>query len=114
MEIDDDQMVAAADLADAVFEVGQVPCQQDPDAWFPEKSGDTLPGYHGLNINNGAREMCINYCPLVLHCRAYALKHHEIHGVWGGLSYHERKIIWSQQAKANGIKSRKGIPNRRH
>lgn len=112
-EIDDDQMIAAADLADAVFENGQVPCQNDPDAWFPEKSGESLPGYHGLHVNNGAREMCINQCPLVLHCRAYAIKHHEIFGIWGGTTLLDRKNIWSKQAK-NASKSRKGIPNRKH
>jgi hypothetical protein len=113
-EIDDDQMIAAADLADAVFENGQVPCQNDPDAWFPEKSSDNLPGYHGLTVNNGAREMCLNQCPLVLHCRAYALKHHEQHGIWGGLTYLERKNVWSKIAQTEGRKSRKGIPNRKH
>ena len=82
-------------------------------AWFPEKSGESLPGYHGLHVNNGAREMCINVCPLVLHCRAYAIKHHEIFGIWGGTTLLDRKTIWSQQAK-NESKSRKGIPNRRH
>jgi hypothetical protein len=115
MEIDDDQMRAALDLADAAAEIagGQTPCMQDPDAWFPEKSNDSLPGYHGLHKDNGARELCLTQCEIVLQCRAYALKHHEMSGVWGGLSYYERKLIWSQQAQQT-TQSRKGIRNRRH
>lgn len=116
MEIDDEQMRAALDLAQAVLEVagGQVPCQQDPDAWFPEKSFDGLPGYQGLHRENGAKELCLSSCEVILHCRAYALKHHEMSGVWGGMNYLDRKTYWSKQANAETIKSRKGIPNRKH
>lgn len=112
--VDPDQMVAAGHLADLVFEVGGVPCQNDPDFWFPEKSSDRLPGYRGLtNIAHLAKETCINECPLVLHCRAYALAHHEIEGVWGGMSYLDRKVVWSKQHREKTNQSRKGIPNKR-
>lgn len=114
MEIDDDQLVSARKLADAAYEYGPVPCEHDPDFWFPEKSNDRLPGYVGLHGNaHIAKELCVKDCPIVLMCRAHALKHHETEGVWGGLSYRDRKLIWSKQAQ-EANKSRKGIPNRRH
>lgn len=98
MEIDDDQLVAARKLAADAYKHGPVPCEHDPDTWFPEKSGETLPGYGNLHSTAPlAKEICINDCPIVLHCRAYALKHHELHGVWGGMSYLDRKVIWSRQ-----------------
>ena len=114
MEIDDDQLTAAAQLADLAYQYGQVPCEHDPDTWFPEKSNDRLPGYYGLHGSAAmAKELCINECPIVLHCRAYALKHHEIEGIWGGMSYLDRKVVWSKEFQEQGPKSRKGIPNKR-
>jgi hypothetical protein len=98
MEIDDDQLVAAKNLADLAYKEGPVPCENDPDFWFPEKSADTLPGYANLhNTAPYAKDICNNQCPIVLQCRAYALKHHEMTGVWGGMSYLDRKVIWSRQ-----------------
>jgi hypothetical protein len=98
MEIDDDQLVAAKNLADLAYKEGPVPCENDPDFWFPEKSADTLPGYANLhNTAPIAKELCNTQCPIVLMCRAHALKHHEMTGVWGGMSYLDRKLVWSRQ-----------------
>lgn len=97
MEIDNNQLIAAANLAKLAYQAGPVPCEHDPDTWFPEKSDDTLPGYHNLHSTAPlAKELCINQCPIVLQCRAYALKHHEMHGVWGGMSFLDRKVVWSK------------------
>lgn len=97
MEIDDDQLVAARRLAADAYRNGPVPCEHDPDTWFPEKSAENLPGYGNLHSTAPlAKELCITQCPIVLHCRAYALKHHELHGVWGGMSYFDRKVVWSK------------------
>jgi hypothetical protein len=106
-------MRAALDLAEAAMEIagGQTPCMQHPDAWFPDKTTDNLDNYLGVHRDSGARELCKTSCEILLQCRAYALKHHETIGIWGGLSYMERKVIWSEQHRAKT--SRKGIPNKR-
>lgn len=115
MEIDDDQLISARNLSDAAAHYGPVPCENDPDLWFPEKSNDRLPGYGGLhNTAHIAKEQCVNNCPIVLMCRAHGLKHHEMEGIWGGMSYADRKVVWSERYQIDGPVSRKGIPNRRH
>lgn len=111
-EIDDDQYVAAVELADAVVEIagGQVPCQADPDGWYPPRNGDDMGSAMKLHTQM-AKDLCNTQCELVLWCRAYALKHHENDGVWGGTTYFDRKQIWKQMNQ--GPKSRKGIPNKK-
>jgi WhiB family transcriptional regulator, redox-sensing transcriptional regulator len=56
--------------------------QVDPDAWFPEKGGTTVP----------AKLICA-HCPVLVECLAYALRHHERDGVWGGTSPRERRAM---------------------
>lgn len=86
--VDPDALVSAANLARAAYEAPSiVPCTNDPDLWFPEK---------GVNINM-ARTLCLTNCPIVLECRAHALEHHETTGIWGGLSYMERRAIWRKR-----------------
>lgn len=34
-------------------------------------------------------------CPVVVECRAWALSHHEISGVWGAMSERDRREVWS-------------------
>ena len=107
--IDPNQMIAAADLADEVERVGGVPCQDRPDRWFPLRGKDVQVG-HASDAGN-AKKLCITVCPLVLHCRAYALEHQEMEGIWGGLSYMDRKLIWRSKGIVQTA-SRKGKPNR--
>lgn len=96
-ETDDNQLIAAAALGRLAYQKGPVPCEHDPDTWFPEKSEETYPGYANLHSTAPrAKELCNTQCPIVLQCRAYALKHHEMHGVWGGMSYLDRKMVWSK------------------
>jgi WhiB family redox-sensing transcriptional regulator len=86
--VDPNALVSAANLARAAYESPEiVPCTNDPDAWFPEK-GETV---------RQARQLCLTDCPIVLQCRAHALEHHEITGIWGGLTYFERRAIWKQR-----------------
>ena len=57
-----------------------VPCQSDPDAWFPERGGRIDP--------------LIRYCrgcPVRVDCAAAALAQDERHGIWGGLTARQRK-----------------------
>lgn len=86
--IDPDPFVSAANLARAAYEAPSiVPCTNDPDAWLPNP-GESI---------NMQRQLCLTECPIVLHCRAHALTHHEITGIWGGLTYFERRAIWKKQ-----------------
>lgn len=39
-----------------------------------------------------AKEICAA-CPVMLSCREYALEIREPHGVWGGLSEQERRVL---------------------
>lgn len=39
-----------------------------------------------------AKEIC-HACPVVNECRAYAIEIREPHGVWGGLSEQERRLL---------------------
>ncbi len=108
--VDDDPMVAVVQLADAVSEVGGVPCEVNPDRWTDEADYDR-PAGHPSSVG-GAKQICLVACPLLMHCRTYALKHREMDGIWGGLSSRERKVMW----RSLGVQppgSRKGIPNRR-
>lgn len=84
-------------LCDTIDEVagGQTPCRSAPDVWFPRKTGD---GYDQSVTNElrdaaQARELCRTSCEVIAQCRAYALKHEEMEGVWGGLNYRERRDI---------------------
>ncbi len=53
--------------------------QTDPDAFFPENGGDTGP----------AKRIC-EACDVREQCLAYALRHNERSGIWGGMSTGER------------------------
>jgi len=63
--------------------------QTDPDAWFVDKGGSV----------KGAKRVCLA-CPVRAECLAYALKHDEHWGVWGGKSERERRKLKRQQRLA--------------
>jgi WhiB family redox-sensing transcriptional regulator len=52
------------------------------------------PGIEGrterLEREAAAKALC-RECPVLLECRAYALTHVELYGVWGGLGEQERR-----------------------
>ena len=52
----------------------------DPELHFPDKGHSTAP----------AKRVCMA-CEVRAECLAYALEHGERHGVWGGLSYPQRR-----------------------
>lgn len=56
--------------------------QTDPEAFFPEKGGST----------REAKKVCSG-CPVTADCLAYAIKHGERFGIWGGLSERERRKV---------------------
>jgi WhiB family redox-sensing transcriptional regulator len=51
----------------------------DPDLWFPSQGG----------LGAAARRIC-GQCPVRAECLEDALSHHDMYGIWGGLSYKER------------------------
>lgn len=62
-------------------EVGEVTCQNYPDAYFPDQ------GENGA-VFQWAKESCFE-CPIQRQCLDYAIQANEI-GIWGGSSYVER------------------------
>lgn len=79
-------MTTAKDLADAVEEIGEVPCQNYPDLFFPER--DEANQY----LVKTAQKLCQD-CPINLICLDYALTAGETHGIWGGTTGNQRKTI---------------------
>jgi WhiB family redox-sensing transcriptional regulator len=45
-----------------------------------------------------AKKLCAT-CPVIMECRAHALKVREPFGVWGGLTESERQVIYESQAR---------------
>lgn len=64
---------------------------QMPDAWFPS------PGHNHQNdpVSAAAMSVCIEVCPVVDKCLAYALnserKGRRLPGIWGGTSAYQRR-----------------------
>lgn len=57
----------------------------EPDAWFPTA------GAHKPE-NTFAARVC-GRCPVRVECRAYALRHPQLIGIWGGTSFSDRNAI---------------------
>jgi len=47
---------------------------------------------------HAAKALCAS-CPVMMQCRAHALKVREPFGVWGGLTESERQVIYDAQAR---------------
>lgn len=62
--------------------------QTDPEAFFPEIGGSSVP----------AKRIC-NTCEVSEQCLAYALMNDEKFGIWGGLSPQERRRLLKKMAK---------------
>jgi WhiB family redox-sensing transcriptional regulator len=76
-------------LMDAIEEVGQTPCMNAPDFFFPDEGKDWG---QKMSDTNQAKKLC-SMCPVRLQCLEYALVAREWDGVWGGLSGNERKKL---------------------
>lgn len=63
--------------------------QVDPDLPYPGK------GHYELVL--AAKQVCAG-CEVRADCLAYALRHHEDQGVWGGLSVNERRRLQAMPA----------------
>ncbi len=73
-------------LMDAKDEVGEVSCENFPEAWFPERE----------NASDSevklAKELC-GQCPIKKQCLEFALTNEEAHGLWGGMHASERLLL---------------------
>jgi WhiB family redox-sensing transcriptional regulator len=61
--------------------------QVDPDLWFPDQGQRSQ--------HREAKAICAA-CPVRAECLAYAVGRGEVHGIWGGLDYTERRQ-WQRQ-----------------
>jgi WhiB family transcriptional regulator, redox-sensing transcriptional regulator len=62
----------------------------DPDPFFPERGESADP----------ARQICAR-CPVRQPCLAYALDNGITHGVWGGLTERERRVLRAPRQRAS-------------
>jgi WhiB family redox-sensing transcriptional regulator len=76
-------------LLDAIEEIAgnDVPCRNYPDLFFQE-----LVGRDAVTNQKIAKDMC-GQCPIVKECLAFAMKHEQQYGIWGGLSPYERRLL---------------------
>lgn len=93
-EVRYDAFSDAIALADLAAEAGELPCQSAPDLYFPDKDEPGRPSSLDSSSNYVMlKEMCNTICPIRNQCLEYALKHNERHGLWGGMSYPERRNL---------------------
>ncbi|MFJ7147054.1 WhiB family transcriptional regulator [Streptomyces sp. NPDC100445] len=69
---------------------------EDPELFFPiSEEGAAL-----AQIEQ-ARQVC-RRCAVVRECRAWALRHREDDGVWGGLTARQRRALRLRRSEADG------------
>jgi len=76
-------------------EFGQPPCATTyPDAFFPEDApeGNVTQKRGTYAMEREAKQVCSD-CPYIKACLAYALKHPELMGIWGGTNDNQRRNI---------------------
>jgi hypothetical protein len=71
------------------------PCTNFPDLFF----GDASPG-HSFADSVAAKKLC-GTCPIQLPCAQYAIAGDEQFGVWGGLSFIDRKRLRRKHGSAS-------------
>lgn len=64
--------------------------ETDPEAFFPTEGDSQKPP-----------KLVCQGCPVRVDCLEYALRNKEEHGIWGGLSAHQRKKLLQ---KRNGLR----------
>lgn len=69
-----------------INKVGSVPCEENPDLWYPEDIADPMLRHQAASVAKG---FCYD-CPVKKQCFQYALRTNQRHGIWGGTSPEER------------------------
>jgi WhiB family redox-sensing transcriptional regulator len=70
-------------------------CRQSDGELFFSPDGER--GSAKRRRERAAKAIC-NACPVREDCASYAIRNRERYGVWGGLSEHERELIWRDDA----------------
>ena len=78
----------ASIVADQPWAAGALCAQTDPEMFYPPAGEKALE----------AKRIC-SRCEVRDECLAYALKHVEMHGVWGGKSSHERRTMRTESRR---------------
>jgi len=78
--------------------------EHDPELFFPV--GRASPAREQVEV---ARAVCRS-CPVRTHCLEWALDTAQDHGVWGGLSEEERRIIRRARRRETTLESAKAAP----
>jgi len=73
-------------LLSAIRSAGKVPCEENPDIWYPEDISDPTVRHQATVVAKG---LCYD-CPIKKQCFEYALRTRQKHGIWGGTSPDER------------------------
>ena len=73
-------------LLKSIRQVGKVPCELQPELWFPED----IPNPETRAVATALAIVGCHSCPLLEQCFTYALEHREASGIWGGSMPHER------------------------
>jgi WhiB family redox-sensing transcriptional regulator len=78
----------------------------DPEAWFPDRrSMGRIKKTHWRNTHEGKIvEATCGSCPVASACLEYALKFHDIRGIWGGLDEKQREAI-QRNARMTNLRS---------
>jgi len=72
-------------------------CQfADPEIFFPVSSSGLA-----LEQEAEAKEICAR-CQVQQECLAFALRTRQVHGVWGGMSEQERRLLWRRDKRPTG------------
>ena len=79
-------MITALELADLL------PCRKEPDSWF----------YESDNSIARAKASCQG-CPIKTRCFSLAVENREVHGVWGGEDFNNRKYEPEQKRCRKGV-----------
>jgi WhiB family transcriptional regulator, redox-sensing transcriptional regulator len=76
-------------LQEAIVGAGGVVCEQVPFAFFYDDEDSRTDEREKVRV---AREIC-SECPVRMLCLDYAMEANEQFGVWGGMTYKERKQL---------------------
>jgi WhiB family redox-sensing transcriptional regulator len=85
--------VPIAELRDWAWRLDAA-CGGMPSSVFYSPEGER--GMARRRRERAAKVICAG-CRVREQCAAYALAFHERYGVWGGLSEHERELLWNRQ-----------------
>jgi len=82
-------LLGPEDAEDLSWQAEALCAEIDPELWFPEKGGST----------REAKRICRS-CEVRAECLEYALENNEMFGIFGGLSYLERRPLLRDRVQA--------------